>query len=509
MDMMDFLDKVGPRIPRGVARALEKGLRRLPPVRRQMEKEYARILGELRATLKPYRDVPTFDHLPRQGLSPDDVLTLMERLAQREESRWREGYISGTVYHGDPEHTAFTNQAYALYAQSNPLHAMVWPSTAKFEAEIVAMTAAMLGADQARETDPTARVCGSVTSGGTESILMAVKTHRDWARATKGITEPQMVMPVTAHPAFDKAGHYFGVKVVRTPVDENFRADVNALKKAINHNTILIVGSAPTFPHGIIDPIEEMSELARERGIGFHTDACLGGFVLPWAERLGYPVPRFDFRLPGVTSISVDTHKYGYAPKGTSVVLYRHPDLRRYQYFTATDWPGGLYVSPTIAGSRPGGIIAACWATMVRIGEEGYLEATRRILATAQRLRQGIEAIPELRVLGDPLWIIAFTSDELNIYQIMDRMEQHGWHLGGLQSPPAVHIAVTLRHTQPGVDERFIADLEESVAYVKAHPDEKGTIAPVYGMAASIPFRGMVDDLLRRYLDLLYEVDGE
>ncbi len=508
MDTMQLLDKIGPRIPRRVARVLEKGLRRLPPVRRQMEREYARILGELRDTLKPYRDVPTFKRLPPEGLPPDEVLSLMETLAHREESRWREGYVSGTVYHGDPEHTAFTNRAYALNAQTNPLHASVWPSSAKYEAEIVAMTAAMLSADKAREVDPNAQVCGTVTSGGTESILMAVKTHRDWARATRGITEPQMVMPVTAHPAFDKAGHYFGVKVVRTPVDENFRADVKAIEKALNRNTILIVGSAPTFPHGVIDPIEEMSELARERGIGFHTDACLGGFVLPWAERLGYPVPPFDFRLPGVTSMSVDTHKYGYAPKGTSVVLYRNPDLRRYQYFAATDWPGGLYVSPTIAGSRSGGIIAACWATLVRIGEEGYLDATRRILETARRIREGIEAMPDLRVLGDPLWIIAFTSDTLNIYQVMDRMEQGGWHLSGLQFPPAVHIAITLRHTQPGVAERFLHDLEEAVAYVKAHPEEKGTIAPVYGMAASIPFRSMVDDLLRRYLDLLYEVDA-
>lgn len=507
MDMMKLLDKVGPHVPHRVARLLEKGLRRIPVVRRQMEQEYTRILGELRDTLKPYQDLPTFARLPGEGLPEEDVLEIMAELSRREEGKWREGYISGAVYHGDPKHIEFLNRVYALHSQNNPLHATLWPSAAKFEAEIVAMTAAMLSADKAREMDPDAQVCGTVTSGGTESILMAVKTHRDWARDRKGITKPEMVLPVTAHPAFDKAAHYFGVKAIRVPVDDNYRADVQAMAKAITKNTILLVGSAPTYPHGIIDPMEEISELARERGIGCHTDACLGGFVLPWAERLGYPIPPFDFRLPGVTSISVDTHKYGYAAKGTSVVLYRNPELRRYQYFAATDWPGGLYVSPTVAGSRPGGLLAACWAAMISIGERGYLDATRRILEAGQRIRRGIEAIPELRVLGDPLWIIAFTSDELNIYQILDRMAHHGWYLSGLQFPPAVHIAITLRHTQPSVADRFLEDLREAVEYVKAHPAERGKMAPVYGMAASIPFRGMVDDLLRRYLDVLYEVE--
>jgi len=188
-------------------------------------------------------------------------------------------------------------------------------------------------------------------------------------------------------------------------------------------------------------------------------------------------------------------------------VLYRSAELRRYQYFTATDWPGGLYVSPTIAGSRPGGLIAACWAALTAVGEQGYLEATRRILKTAARLREGIRAIPELRLLGDSLWILAFASDTLDIYRVMDAMSARGWSLNGLQRPPAVHIAVTLRHTQPGVAERFLADLRASVEEVKAQPTGAQGMAPIYGMANSIPFRGMVDDLLRRYLDVLYQVE--
>jgi len=268
----------------------------------------------------------------------------------------------------------------------------------------------------------------------------------------------------------------------------------------------VIVGSAPSFPHGMIDPIEELSDLARERGIGFHTDACLGGFVLPWAERLGYPVPPFDFRLPGVTSMSADTHKYGYAAKGTSVVLYRGRDLRRYQYYTATDWPGGLYFSPTFAGSRPGALSAACWAAMTSIGADGYLAATKKILETADFIKKGIREIPELRILGDPLFVIAFASDSLDIYKVLDAMTRKKWNLNGLHKPSCVHLCVTLRHTQPGVAERFLLDLEAAVAFVKAHPEEKGSMAPVYGMAATMPMRGVVSDMLKRYLDLLFKV---
>jgi glutamate/tyrosine decarboxylase-like PLP-dependent enzyme len=234
-------------------------------------------------------------------------------------------------------------------------------------------------------------------------------------------------------------------------------------------------------------------------------DACLGGFVLPWADKLGYEIPPFDFRLPGVTSMSADTHKYGYAAKGTSVALYRGRELRRFQYYTITEWPGGLYFSPTIAGSRPGGLSAACWAAMVALGEDGYVEATRRILETAVFIKKAIRGIPDLHILGDPLWVIAFTSDTVGIYQVMEQMGHRGWSLNGLHKPSAVHLAITLRHTQPGVAERFVRDLEEAVAYVKAHPDEMGSTAPVYGMAATIPMRGMVGELLERYIDALYE----
>jgi sphinganine-1-phosphate aldolase len=227
--------------------------------------------------------------------------------------------------------------------------------------------------------------------------------------------------------------------------------------------------------------------------------------VLPWAEKLGYPVPPFDFRLPGVTSMSADTHKYGYAAKGTSVVLYRGKDLLHYQYYTATDWPGGLYFSPTFAGSRPGALSAACWAAMTTIGADGYLAATKKILETAETIKSGIRKIPELRLLGDSLFVVAFASDTLDIYKVLDAMAHEGWSLNGLHKPACVHLCVTLRHTQAGVAERFLRDLEMAVAHVKENPAEKGTMAPVYGMASTMPLRGLVSDMLKKYLDLMYK----
>jgi len=484
----------------------EKTLKAIPGISKKIEKEYDGMMADLESSVKPYKGkFPAFTQIPEMGRARADILRDMQAMRDREEETWKDGFVSGAVYHGDESHIEFLNQVYAINSQSNPLHADVWPSATKFEAEIVAMTAHMLGGDGASTTLSEQDVHGTVSSGGTESIMLAMKTYRDWARETKGITQPEMIVPVTAHAAFDKASQYFNIKTVHIPIDANFRADVNAARKAVNKNTIVIVGSAPSFPHGAIDPIEELSELAREHGIGFHTDACLGGFVLPWAERLGYPVPKFDFRLPGVTSMSADTHKYGYAAKGTSVVLYRGLELLHHQYYTAADWPGGLYFSPTFAGSRPGALSAACWAALTSIGEQGYLDATKRILETAAQVKEGIRQIPELRVLGEPLFVVAFASDTIDVYKVLDFMSHKKWSLNGLHKPTCVHLCVTLRHTQPGVAERFLADLREAVEHVRAHPEEKGTMAPVYGMASTIPMRGLVSDMLKKYLDLIFK----
>jgi len=462
----------------------------------------AGMAQELEERLKPYQEgFAHFERLPGEGMPRDEIINEMERLKSIEEKRWKEGFVSGAVYHGDESHIDFINKVYTIHSQSNPIHPDVWPSASKFEAEIVSMTAGMLGAD--KTTDP---IVGVVSSGGTESILLAMKTYRDWARATKGITAPEIVAPTTAHAAFDKAGEYFGIKVVRVPVGTDFRADVAAMRQAVTPNTIALIGSAPPFPHGIVDPIEELSEIARQHGLGFHTDGCLGGFILPWAEKLGYPVPPFDFRLPGVTSISADTHKYGYAAKGTSVILYRGYELRHFQYFAVTDWPGGIYFSPTFAGSRPGALSATAWASMVSMGEQGYLAAARRILETTTWLTQEMRLIPEIEVIGDPIFLIAFRSESLNVYQLMEFMTQHGWNLNGLILPPSLHLCVTQRHTLPGVKERFIEDLKAAVEYVKQNPQAPEGLGPIYGMASTVEMRGMVKEVLGWVMDVLYKV---
>ncbi len=498
MKLTSLTERSLAKLPPRLAERLYGLAGRIRPLRRRIDLEYDELLAAAPMGRSTHGH-PVYERLPEHGVDRAAVIADVAALAAAEEAAWRTGHASGAVYHGDSGHVAFLNEAYALHSQSNPLHIDLWPSGTKFEAEIVAMTATMLGGEATAD-----EIVGNVTSGGTESIIMAMKAYRDRG----GVGRPEMVIPSSAHVAFDKAAHYLGYRQVRVPVGDDYRADVAAMARALTRRTVVVAGSAPGFPHGVIDPIAELSEMARERGIGFHTDACLGGFVLPWAERLGWEIAPFDFRLPGVTSMSADTHKYGFAAKGTSVILYRGRELRRHQYFVATDWPGGLYYSPTLAGSRPGALLASAWAALVSMGESGYLAATAAILETAAEIRAGIAEIPGLHMLGDPLWVIAFASDELNIYEVMAHMERRGWSLNGLHRPPAVHIAVTLRHTEPGVAARFLDDLRSAVAAARAGGGEPRTgSAPIYGMAATFPARGAVGELLRRFIDKLYTVE--
>lgn len=491
-------------LPKPISRFLEKRAKSIPVIKKMIDSEYNKMLIGMEHSLKPYKGkTETYAALPEQGIAQALVLQQVRELAEQEKSRWQEGYVSGGIYHGDDAHIEFLNEVYALQSQSNPLHSDLFPSITKYEAEIISMTANMLGAGK---TDD--EICGSISSGGTESILLAFKTYRDRALEEQGITAPEMITCTTAHAAFEKAAHYFGIKHVKVGFNANYQIDLDEVRNKINKNTIAIVGSAPAFPHGIIDPIAQLSEIALYNNIGLHVDCCLGGFVLPWAEELGYPVAPFDFRLKGVTSMSADTHKYGYAAKGTSVILYRTKQLRTYQYYTTSEWPGGLYFSPTFAGSRPGALSAACWAAMVSIGREGYLQNTKKILETASAIKTAINAIPELEILGNPLFVVAFRSQvpNVDIYRVMDEMGKRNWNLNGLHKPACLHIAVTLRHTQSDVAARFAKDLQESVEVVKNTPATSEGNAPVYGMASGIPFRGMVTDLLKQYIDVLYKV---
>eukprot|EP00850_Spirogloea_muscicola_P000155 SM000001S04557 [mRNA] locus=s1:935617:940329:+ [translate_table: standard] len=471
--------------------------RKLPGVNAYIHKQQNQMIDKLQVkSMSKKKEYLT--RLPKEGLGLA-VLNKLEE-AERMDKPWK-GKCSGTVYMGGEtyeRHVSIILAAYSRFAHTNPLHPDVFPSITQFEAEVVAMTAALLGGNRAQSGG---QVCGNMTSGGTESILMAVKSSRDFMRATRNVTNPEMIVAVSAHSAYDKAAQYFGIRLRRTKVGKDYRADVSAMRRLVNRNTILLVGSAPGFPHGVIDPIEELSNLALSRGICLHVDCCLGGYVLPFAKRLGYPICSFDFSLPGVTSISVDVHKYGLGPKGTSTVLYRNHELRRHQFVAVTEWSGGLYVSPSAAGSRPGGLIAGAWAAMLAIGENGYMKATKQLMEASRRIAEGIGKIEGLQVLGRPdMTVVAFASMDADIFMINDMMSAKGWSLNALQRPSSLHICVTLQHVD--IVDEFLEDLTSSVKSVKASPEAiKDGMAPIYGAAARMPHRGAVRDLLIAYLD--------
>ncbi|MDQ1434511.1 MAG: sphinganine-phosphate aldolase [Actinomycetota bacterium] len=429
-----------------------------------------------------YPYATTYDVLrgmPSEGRSRDSIIAELEGFAHSEDKAWETGKCSGTMYCGDHTHYEFLGRAFELFAHVNALQRDICPSMTKFEGEIIAMTLDMLHADAVTDGEPV----GLVTSGGSGSILHAVLAYREFAQQTRGIDRPNFVKPETAHPAFDKACHLLAVECRRAPVDPTtMQADVGEMAKLIDENTIAIVGSACNYGYGTIDPIEALSELALERGVGLHVDGCLGGFILPWGQELGYPnIPVFDFRIPGVTSISADTHKYGYGLKGASVLAFRDKPLRNSQYFFMTDWTGGKYASPGIEGSRSGGILASTWASLVSMGRDGYMKYAKAIFDTAFTMQDAVRSHAELRILGTPTFCFSFTSDEFDIYHVNDYMRTKGWRFNGQQYPNAIHMAVTRPQTQDGLAATFARDLTDAVAYAQEHKDEKPMSAAVYG----------------------------
>ena len=436
--------------------------------------------------------------LPVTGRNRDHLMEEMRALTSLDVD-WRNGRIWSLVYFAGDDVAQLLKDAYTTFFYTNGLSPMAFRSLKKFESEVIAITADLLGCSDA---------VGNMTSGGTESILMAVKTARDWARAERPqVTAPEMILPVTAHPAHDKAAHYLGVKPVYIPVRDDFRADVDAARAAITDSTILVVGSAPCYPYGVIDPIPELAALAKEQSICCHVDACLGGFILPFLRRLEYPVPPFDFSVPGVTSISADLHKYGFSVRGTSTILHRDRNLRRYQFFSQADWPGGLYGSPTMTGSRPGAAIAASWALLNYLGEEGYMHLARTIMETTQALIDGINAIPGLQVRGRPdMSVLAFGSDLLNIYALGEAMEARGWNLEFLQKPPNLHLVVTPAHED--AVEPFLADLREATDEVSSKKLAPSGTAAMYGVLGTLPDRTRVHSVILDFIEGMTEPDG-
>jgi sphinganine-1-phosphate aldolase len=401
--------------------------------------------------------------IPQHGLAREDVLAQLLAMKQDDQD-WRGGRVFSLVYSAGDEVHELLQDALSLYSAENGLNVLAFPSIGLMQHDIIQNTATLLGA---AEPASGGAVEGFLTSGGTESLLQAVKTARDVARKERGIPLPQIVAAESAHAAFTKAADYFDVELIRVPVAADFRVDVEAFEAACTDSTIMVVGSAPTYPQGVVDPITDIAALARERGILCHVDACMGGFLLPFLTQLGRFSEPFDFRVPGVTSMSADVHKYGYASKGVSVVLYRTHELARHQIFATSDWLGGFYASTAMAGTRPAGPIAAAWAALMHIGVDGYLDLTRTAHDAARTLRAGIESIPGLEVRGDPpATVMAFGAGDasVDIFAVGEKLTADGWYLDRQNRPDSLHATV---HAGSAASVPYLVrDLRRAVATV-------------------------------------------
>jgi len=404
--------------------------------------------------------------MPDKGFDEDEVFARLTAFA-KSDVPWREGKTLAYIYDGGADVERVAKRAYMQYLTENALDPTVYPSLARMERELVGFAAAHLGGNE--------EVVGNFTSGGTESCLLAVKTARDRLRAKKPeVRQPEIVLPVTAHAAFHKGAEYFGLKKVLVPVDpQSFKAIPAEIEKAVTPNTALIVGSAVSYAHGVVDPIAEMGAIAKDRDVLFHVDGCIGGFILPYFRRLGAAATPFDFSVPGVTSMSMDWHKYAYCPKGASVVLYKDKALRRFQLFACAEWTGYAIVNPTILSAKSGGPLAAAWAVINYLGDNGYLALARRTLSATETIKAGIRAIAGLQILGEPeANLVAFASDEFPIFNVIDEMKKEGWYIqpqfGFHGSKPNIHLSIGQSAFEKA--DAFVADLATAVTRARAIP---------------------------------------
>jgi glutamate/tyrosine decarboxylase-like PLP-dependent enzyme len=401
-----------------------------------------------------------------RGTAAADVLAELDR-RRATEPEVHGGRLFGLTYpSGRTDLEALAHSVNERYLFGNALNPFKFPELAALEGEVVAMVGSLVhvpGIDRPEGGG------GSMTSGGTESILMSMLVSRERARA-RGIERPQILAPFSAHPAYAKAAHYFDLDFVSIPLDDAYRADLREAERLIGPQTAVVVASAFSYPHGVMDPVTELAALAAANGAGCHVDACIGGFVLPFLERLGRDVPPWDFRVPGVTEMSADVHKYGYVPKGASVVLHRDNDWFGHQAFLYDRWPAGLYGSPAIAGARPAAPIATAWAVMTYLGSEGYDAIVRDLMATVDTVRAGVAAIGGIDVVGEPIGpVLAFRSDTIDLAAVADVMDARGWNLNRNNDPPGLHLMLSPAHA--AVVDQLLVDLADAVAH---HGESKG-----------------------------------
>jgi glutamate/tyrosine decarboxylase-like PLP-dependent enzyme len=396
--------------------------------------------------------------LPERGTEWDALREQLQSLGQND-ADWRSARTAVYVFNPGEDVMRVAKDAYALYQSENALGPLAFPSLRRMEQEVVSMGLGLLGGPEG--------ACGNMTSGGSESILMAVKTCRDQARAAGRSTEGgEIVVPRSAHPAFDKAAHYLGLQVVRVPVESDLCADVDAMAAAISERTLMLVGSAPCFPYGLVDPIEALGALAQEHDLWLHVDACVGGYFAPFARMNGADLPAFDFSVPGVSSMSADLHKYGYAAKGASTVFHRSAEQRAHQIFEFSDWPAGGMTTPTAAGTRPGGAIASAWAVMHYLGIEGYRAKAKLVTDTRAKIQAAVADIDGFEAYGDPqLGLLAYGSQEVDPHAVWERLTGRGWFTGVVTEPRGIHLMLSPAHAE--VADAYIEDLRAVVAEVR------------------------------------------
>ena len=396
--------------------------------------------------------------MPDKGTDWDKLKADMQARGGKD-AKWREGKTAIYVFNAGPDVERVQKEAFTLFMSENGLGPAAFPSLKRMEDEVVGMGLTLLHAPEG--------AAGNITSGGTDSITMAMKAARDYARAVKGVTGAlNVVLPRSAHPAFDKAARVMEIEVRRIALTPEFMADVEAMDAAADDHTIMIVGSAPTFPYGLIDPIEKLGTLAETRGLWLHVDACVGGYIAPFVRMNGGDVPPFDFEVAGVSSMSADLHKYGYCAKGASTVLFRTEALRKHMIFDVRDWPGGRMVTPTLAGTRPGGAISAAWAVMNYLGVEGYRAKHKQVTDAREKIEAGVKALG-FRVLGRPqLGLVAFTHDDVDAMAVWAKIYERGWFTSVTTEPPSLHLMLSPFHLQ--VVDTYLADLKWAMEEVRA-----------------------------------------
>jgi sphinganine-1-phosphate aldolase len=414
--------------------------------------------------------------LPASGLPQDEVLSRLVEMKSND-VRWRDGNSFTLAYNAGADVLAIAEEAYRQFSTENALNTDAFPSLRRIQSDVVGIVGDWLhaGPDGA----------GFMTTGGTESILMAVKAARERGRAERGITNPNVVLPTSAHAAFEKGCYYFGLESRRVPVRDDWRADVDAMAAAVDDNTVLIVGSAPQYPQGVVDPIPAIAAVAAERGINCHVDACMGGVTLTYLARLGYPVPPWNFSVDGVTSISVDLHKFGYTAKGASVIMHRTKRLRAYQTFVTDNWLGGLYGSSGVLGTKSGGPMGAAWAVLHYLGDEGYLRVTQAAKTACDNLATAVRGIPELQLWAQPeATLLSFGATDpntLDVLAVADALWRRGWFLDRQGPPASLHCTVNAVHATR-IDD-FVDALRDSVSEVlnagSAQPSAQGAYGTV------------------------------